>query len=156
MNNKLQGIVKNMKCICSVYVPVTNPLKSAQWWQQNFGLQFAVDYNPAENQAILKLADGQWLHLVETERPFDNQFKDSTGYERFRLTIEVREIEVIYDHLQQNGVKIDELRDRGSCGINFVFYDLDGNKYDVNENVSMHRTTDEVDRVKDQLFSLVK
>jgi catechol 2,3-dioxygenase-like lactoylglutathione lyase family enzyme len=152
----LQGISNSLKCICSVYVPVTNPIKSADWWQQNFGLEFAVRFNPDENQAILKLADGQWLHLVETERPFNNQFKDVSGYEKFRLTFEVREIEVVYDHLQTNGVKIEELQDRGSCGINFVFYDLDGNKFDVNENVSVHRTTDEVNRVKDRLFSFVE
>jgi hypothetical protein len=157
MNNKnLQGVIKGIKCICSVYVPVTNPIKSAEWWQRNFGLEFAVEFNPDENQAILKLADGQWLHLVETEGPFNNQFKDISGYEKFRLTFEVREIEVIYDQLQTNGVKIEELKDRGSCGINFVFYDLDGNKFDVNENVSMHRTIDEVNKVKDQLFSVVK
>jgi hypothetical protein len=71
-------------------------IKSAEWWQRNFGLEFAVEFNPNENQAILKLADGQWLHLVETEGPFNNQFKDISGYEKFRLTFEVREIEVIY------------------------------------------------------------
>ncbi|MOA63178.1 hypothetical protein D3C78_1888120 [compost metagenome] len=74
----------------------------------------------------------------------------------FRLTFEVRQIEVLYDHLKTNGVKIEELQDRASCGINFVFYDLDGNKFDVNECVTVHRTPEEVEQVKAHLFNLVK
>ncbi len=44
--------------------------------------------------------------------PIDNQFSNKAGYEMFRLTFEVREIAVLYDHLKDNGVMIDELRDR--------------------------------------------
>ncbi|BBI31006.1 VOC family protein [Cohnella abietis] len=141
-----------LKCICSVYVPVKKPLQSVEWWQQNFGLKYAVPYNPAESQAILKLADGQWLHLVETEGEIDNPFPNKAGYPMFRFTFEVREIELVYDRLQSNGVKIEDLEDRGSCGINFVFYDLDGNKFDVNEVVNVHRTPEEADKVKAHLF----
>jgi Glyoxalase/Bleomycin resistance protein/Dioxygenase superfamily. len=141
-----------LKGICSVYVPVRQPLKSAEWWQRNFGLEYAVPFNPAESQAILKLADGQWLHLVETEGDIDNQFPNKAGYEMFRFTFEVREIERLYDRLQSNGVKVEDLADRDSCGINFVFYDPDGNKFDVNEVVSIHRTPAEVEKVKAHLF----
>ncbi|MBW7454511.1 VOC family protein [Paenibacillus sepulcri] len=150
-SNKLQG--NGLKCICSVYVPVKDPIKSAHWWQQHFGLDFAVPFNPEEAQAIMKLSDGQWLHLVETKGNIDNQFVNKAGYEMFRLTFEVRQIEVLHDHLLANGVKVDELKDRGSCGINFVFYDLDGNKFDINENVSVQREPEEIDKVKQHLFS---
>lgn len=152
--SKMQG--NALKTVCSIYVPVRNPLKSVQWWQRNFGLEYAVPFNEAEDQAILKLSDGQWLHLVETRGPIDNQFPNKAGYEMFRLTFEVRQIEVLHDHLITNGVRIEELQDRGSCGINFVFYDPDGNKFDVNECVNMHRTPEEVERVKAHLFNLVK
>lgn len=153
----MSGILRNaLKAVCSIYVPVRNPLKSAKWWQQNFGLEYVVPYNEAEAQVILKLSDGQWLHLVETEGPIDNQFPNKAGYEMFRLTFEVRQIEVLYDHLKTTDVQIDGLEDRGSCGINFVFYDLDGNKFDVNECVNVHRTPEEVDKVKVHLFDLVK
>jgi len=152
----MSGIQGNaLKTVCSIYVPVRNPSKSAQWWQQNFGLEYAVPFNEAEDQAILKLSDGQWLHLVETIGTIDNQFPNKAGYEMFRLTFEVRQIEVLHDHLKQNGVRIDELQDRNSCGINFVFYDPDGNKFDVNECVNVHRTPEEVDKVKAHLFNLI-
>jgi hypothetical protein len=154
ISNEFQG--NALKAVCSVYVPVRNPIKSAQWWVQNFGLEFAMPFNPAEAQAIMKLTDGQWLHLVETEGQIDNQFPNKSGYEMFRFTFEVRRIEVLHDHLQSNGVRIEHLKDRDSCGINFEFYDLDGNKFDVNEVVNVHRTPSEVDNLKAHLFSLAK
>jgi hypothetical protein len=143
-----------LKTVCSVYVPVRNPIKSAQWWQRNFGLEYAVPFNPGEAQVILKLSDGQWLHLVETDGRIDNHFTNKAGYEMFRFTFEVRRIEVLHDHLQSNGVRVEHLKDRGSCGINFVFYDLDGNKFDVNEVVNVHRTPAEVGKIKAHLFDL--
>ncbi|MCQ6563285.1 VOC family protein [Paenibacillus mendelii] len=154
MSGKLQG--NGLKCICSVYVPVRDPAKSARWWQRNFGLEFAVPFSEESDQAIMKLSEGQWLHLVQTEGQIDNQFPNKAGYEMFRLTFEVREIEVLHDHLLGNGVQIEELEDRGSCGINFVFYDPDGNKFDVNENVSMYRAPEEVEKVKNHLFAYAR
>ncbi|GIP51100.1 VOC family protein [Paenibacillus vini] len=144
-----------LKAVCSNYVPVKDPLKSAAWWQRNFGLEFAVPYNEAEAQVILKLSDGQWLHLVETEGTIDNQFPNKAGYEMFRLTFEVRQIEVLYDHLKTNGVTVEDLEDRDSCGINFVFSDPDGNKFDVNECIDVHRSPEEANRVRAHLFDIV-
>ncbi|MCA0756862.1 VOC family protein [Paenibacillus sp. N4] len=153
MSEEARGQSGNaLKCICSVYVPVKQPLKSAEWWQRNFGLEFAMPFNPSESQVILKLSDGQWLHLVETEGEIDNQFPDKSGYQMFRLTFEVRQIEELYERLQGSGVKTGELRDRDSCGINFVFYDPDGNKFDVNEVVRVHRTPEEAEKLRKRLF----
>lgn len=145
----------SLRAVCSVYVPVRNPLISANWWQRNFGLEYAVPYNSAEAQVILKLSDGQWLHLVETAGEINNQFLDKAGYEMFRLTFDVRRIEELHDHLLSNGVRIENLEDRGNCGINFVFYDPDGNKFDVNEVVRVHRSAEESEQAKDRLFNLV-
>ncbi|ANY73781.1 glyoxalase [Paenibacillus ihbetae] len=144
-----------LKAVCSVYVPVRDPLKSAAWWQSTFGLEYAVPYNPAGDQVILRLSDGQWLHLVETEGPHNNQFPTKDGYEMFRFTFEVRQIEVLYHKLKENGVVTDQLQDRHSCGINFVFYDPDGNKFDVNEVVDHHRTPEEAEKVRAALFQTV-
>ncbi|MCU6795572.1 VOC family protein [Paenibacillus sp. WQ 127069] len=141
ISNVFQGTA--LKGICSVYVPVSNPIKSAQWWQQHFGLEYAVPFNPAEAQAIMKLSDGQWLHLVETEGEIDSQFPNKLGNEMFRFTFEVSGIEVLHDHLKSSGVRIEQLHDRGSCGFNFVFFDLDGNKFDVNEVVLVHGTLED-------------
>jgi len=145
--------VNTLRTVCSVYVPVRNPLSSATWWQRNFGLEYAVPYNAEEAQVILKLADGQWLHLVETDGDNDNKFINKAGYPMFRLTFEVRQIEKLHDHLQTNGVRIEDLEDRGSCGINFVFFDPDGNKFDVNEVIHLHRTAEETEQAKARLFN---
>lgn len=143
-----------LRAVCSVYVPVRNPLKSAEWWQRNFGLEFAVPYNPAESSVILKLSDGQWMHLMETDGPIDNQFPVKGGYEMYRLTFDVTQIEVLHDHLKSNGVRIEDLRDRDSCGINFIVSDPDGNKFDVNEVVRVTRTPEEANKLREHLFSL--
>jgi catechol 2,3-dioxygenase-like lactoylglutathione lyase family enzyme len=152
-NQELQG--NALRAICSFYVPVRNPLKSAEWWQRNFGLEYAVPYNPAENSVILKLSEGQWMHLMETEGLIDNQFPVKGGYEMFRFTFDVTQIEVLHDRLKSNGVRIEELRDRDSCGINFVFFDPDGNKFDVNEVVRVSRTPEEAKKLREHLFSVV-
>jgi catechol 2,3-dioxygenase-like lactoylglutathione lyase family enzyme len=143
-----------LKAVCSIYVPVSNPLRSAEWWKRNFGLEYAVPYNEKEAQVILKLSDGQWLHLVETDGPFNNQFPNKQGFEMFRLTFEVRQIEVLHDQLKANGVIIENLQDRGRCGVNFVFYDPDGNKFDVNECITVYRTPEEVEKVRAHLFAV--
>jgi hypothetical protein len=33
--------------------------------------------------------------------------------------------------LQTEGVELETLRDEGGCGFQFIFYDLDGNKFNV-------------------------
>ncbi|WP_219834854.1 VOC family protein [Paenibacillus sp. R14(2021)] len=137
-----------LRSICSVYVPVRNAARSVAWWQRNFGLELAVPQNPT----ILKLAEGQWLHLIETGGEIDNQFPDKSGYAMFRFTFEVRGIEHVYERLQSNGVRTEELKDRDWCGINFVFYDPDGNKFDVNEAVRAHRTPEEAEALIARLF----
>ncbi|AFC31175.1 Glyoxalase/bleomycin resistance protein/dioxygenase [Paenibacillus mucilaginosus 3016] len=156
MNSKNHGVAGSaLKAVCSVYIPVRSPLDSAAWWQRHFGLEYAVPFNPAESQVILKLSDGQWLHLVETEGPIDNQFPNKAGEAMFRMTFEVRRIEVLYERLQSSGVQTEGPEDRGSCGINFVFYDPDGNKFDVNECVRVHRTPEETERLRSRLFQPV-
>jgi hypothetical protein len=77
------------------------------------------------------------------------------GYEMFRLTFDVTQIEVLHDRLKSNSVRIEELRDRDSCGINFVFFDPDGNKFDVNEVVWVSRTPEEAKKLREHLFSVV-
>ncbi|MGA5691392.1 VOC family protein [Cytobacillus pseudoceanisediminis] len=144
-----------LKCIPSVYIPVKNLEKSSQWWIGNFNLEFVVPLKPESEQAILKLGDGQWLHLVKTRGDQTTNFisqKDGVEYDMFSLTFEVREIEKLYQRCVKNGVKIEGLELRKGCGINFRFYDPDGNKYDVNENIYMHRTEFEIEKVLNEMF----
>lgn len=140
-----------LKCIPSVYIPVNNLEESSRWWVDHFNLDFIVPLKPESEQAILKLGDGQWLHLVKTR---GDQATNSVSKkdDMFSLTFEVREIEKLYQRCMENGVKIEALELREDCGINFNFFDPDGNKFDVNENIYMHRTEFEIEKVLKELF----
>ncbi|MDA6151355.1 VOC family protein, partial [Escherichia coli] len=59
---------------------------------------------------------------------------DIYGNERFSLTFEVNglnALESIHKDFRQNEIRVGEIENRGHTGRNFVFYDLDGNKFDV-------------------------
>jgi hypothetical protein len=153
MNGKL------MKCIPCVYVPVSDVVRSALWWEQTIGLEYAVPFTPGkDDHAAFKLADGQWMFLIKAAGNQTTNFTaliDGIPYENAAFCFEVREIEHIYRHLKERNVRLGELEDRGGCGINFKFFDPDGNKFDVNENVNMHRTPEQIERLKRELFASV-
>lgn len=86
-----------------------------------------------EKKAILDLAN-QSFFLVKTAANESANFTDDDGHERFSLTFEVNgldRLKALHQELQEKGVRIEEIEDRGHSGNNFVFYDLDGNKFDV-------------------------
>ncbi|ESU33227.1 hypothetical protein G3A_07280 [Bacillus sp. 17376] len=64
----------------------------------------------------------------------NSNFFDANGTERFVLTYEVDGLEALasfHADFKERGIKVGELENRGHAGRNFVFYDLDGNKFDV-------------------------
>ena len=63
-----------------------------------------------------------------------SNFFDIYGNERFSITFEVNglnALESIHKDFRQNEIRVGEIENRGHTGRNFVFYDLDGNKFDV-------------------------
>lgn len=114
----------------TTYIPVTDVEQSAEWYVKN--LEAALSYKDTD-KAILNFAN-QSFFLVKSNENVTANFKDKYGNERFSITFEVDGLHALaklHKEFQQNGVEVGEIEDRGHAGRNFVFYDLDKNKFDV-------------------------
>ncbi|WP_026905802.1 VOC family protein [Paucisalibacillus globulus] len=119
-----------IKRVGTTYLPVKNPELSSKWFQTILGA--SINYLD-EQKAILDFAN-QSFFLVKASPGEQSGFLDSSGNEHFSLTFEVDglgQLREFHTYLKRNSVKIGEIEDRGHPGNNFVFYDLDGNKFDV-------------------------
>lgn len=114
----------------TTYIPVTNVELSSEWYVNKLGAELCYK---DEDKAILNVAN-QSIFLVKANGDQSSNFYDIHGNERFSLTFEVNglnALEDIHRDFKENGMRVGEIEDRGHAGRNFVFYDLDGNKFDV-------------------------
>ncbi|URM32558.1 VOC family protein [Cytobacillus firmus] len=114
----------------TTYIPVTNVELSSEWYVNKLGAELSYK---DQDKAILNLAN-QSIFLVKSKEDQSANFFDIYGNERFSLTFEVNglsALEAVHKDFKQNGISVGEIEDRGHSGRNFVFYDLDGNKFDV-------------------------
>ncbi len=117
------------------YIPVSNVARSSEWYVRN--LNAKLSYKD-EDKAILNIAH-QSLFLVDARENESANFYDSKGNVCFSMTFEVDGLEAlenIRDDFIAKKMKVGEIENRGHMGRNFVFYDLDGNKFDVWSEVS--------------------
>ncbi|EJV79544.1 MULTISPECIES: VOC family protein [Bacillus cereus group] len=114
----------------TTYIPVTNVELSLNWYVNKLGAELNFK---DEDKAIINFAN-QSFFLVKSQ---DNQtlnFFDFHGEERFSITFEVNglhALESIHSEFIEKEILVGEIENRGHAGKNFVFYDLDGNKFDV-------------------------
>lgn len=123
MNNKLIRVG-------TTYIPVTNVDISAKWYVNNLG---AVLSYQDEEKVILNLAN-QSFFLVKAEENQSSNFIDINGNERFSMTFEVNglnTLEELHSFFMGREMQVGNIENRGHAGRNFVFADLDGNKFDV-------------------------
>ncbi|OIK12695.1 VOC family protein [Bacillus sp. MUM 13] len=116
--------------IGTTYIPVTNTELSSKWYVNILGAELSYK---DEDKAILNLAD-QSVFLVKSDENQSSNFFDIHGEERFSLTFEVNglnALEAIRKDFIGKQVRVGEIENRGHSGRNFVFYDLNGNKFDV-------------------------
>ncbi|MGM9987626.1 MAG: VOC family protein [Bacillaceae bacterium] len=116
--------------IGTTYIPVKNVELSSRWYVDKLGAE--LNYKD-EDKAILNFAN-QSIFLVKAKENQSANFYDSYGKERFSLTFEVNglaALEAIHRNFMEKGIKVGEIENRGHAGRNFVFYDVDGNKFDV-------------------------
>jgi hypothetical protein len=114
----------------TTYIPVTNVELSSVWYVNK--LDAELSYKD-EDKAILNLAN-QSIFLVKSKEHQSSNFIDIYGKERFSLTFEVNgldALEIIHKDFIGKGIRVGDIENRGHSGRNFVFYDLDGNKFDV-------------------------
>jgi catechol 2,3-dioxygenase-like lactoylglutathione lyase family enzyme len=116
--------------IGTTYIPVTNVDRSAEWYVNKLGAELGYKDN---DKAIIDLAN-QSIFLVKAPGSESSNFIDIYGEERFSLTFEVNgldDLEGLHKYFKENEVRVGEIENRGHAGRNFVFYDEDGNKFDV-------------------------
>ncbi len=114
----------------TIYIPVTNVELSSEWYVNKLGAELSYK---DEDKAILNFAN-QSIFLVKSQDNQSLNFYDSYGEERFSLTFEVNgltALEALHSDFIKKEIKVGEIENRGHAGKNFVFYDLDGNKFDV-------------------------
>lgn len=114
----------------TTYIPVKDVNLASDWYVNN--LEAQLNYID-EDKAIINLAN-QSFFLVKAGENESANFYDSYGKERFSITFEVdglSTLEKIHEQFINKDMKVGEIEDRGHAGRNFVFYDLDGNKFDV-------------------------
>ena len=114
----------------TIYLPVVNPEVASNWYQEKLG---AIENFRNEDKAILDFAN-QSFFLVKAKEGVKAIFQDHRGNEHFFMTFEVDGIDQLrklHSLLKEKGVTVGNIEDRGHPGNNFVFYDLDGNKFDV-------------------------
>ncbi|WP_089742831.1 VOC family protein [Gracilibacillus ureilyticus] len=123
MKHKLERVGTN-------YIPVRNVEVSAAWYVEKLGGELSYK---DEDKAIINLAD-QSFFLVRAKDHQTANFIDKHGEEQFSLTFEVDGMEAlveIHQDFMEAGIIVGEIENRGHAGRNFVFQDLDGNKFDV-------------------------
>lgn len=119
----------------TIYIPVEDPRESSNWYREM--LKAKLNYLDGD-KAIMDMADIS-LFLVKSQGQTSN-FTDINGVERFLLTYEVDGLEVLealHKEFKDRGIKVGSIENRGHAGRNFVFYDLDGNKFDVWSELSL-------------------
>lgn len=119
----------------TIYIPVEDPKESSNWYKEM--LKAKLNYLDGD-KAIMDMADIS-LFLVKSQGQTSN-FTDINGEERFLLTYEVDGLEVLealHKEFKDRGIKVGSIENRGHAGRNFVFYDLDGNKFDVWSELSL-------------------
>jgi len=116
--------------IGTAYLPVNNVDLSSDWYVTKLGA--TLNYKD-KDKAILDIAN-QSIFLVKALREQSANFYSANGEECFSLTFEVdgiKALEDIHREFKEKEVRVGEIENRGHSGRNFVFYDLDGNKFDV-------------------------
>jgi catechol-2,3-dioxygenase len=116
--------------IGTTYLPVRDVDLSSEWYVTKLG---AVLNYKDKDKAILNFAN-QSIFLVKALENQTANFYNAYGEECFSLTFEVnglKALEDIQQELKEKEVRVGEVENRGHSGRNFVFYDLDGNKFDV-------------------------
>jgi catechol 2,3-dioxygenase-like lactoylglutathione lyase family enzyme len=116
----------------TIYLPVTNPKRSAEWFCTNLGAE--LDYmDEGNNHAIISLVHQSFI-LIQSEPGIHANFQTINDGLIFPFTFEVNgesELVQLHKELKDKGVLVGEIEDRGHPGRNFIIIDPDGNRYDV-------------------------
>lgn len=118
---------KVLQMVSCIYIPCSDPDRTMNWFRAQF--QFMTSDRP-----WLTLANGTDLMFIKTADDTRMKYKaeswdDVQNAEVPMLMFQVEDIEELHSSMKQNGAEVEEIRDNGGCGLEFYFYDPEGNKY---------------------------
>ncbi|WP_223829675.1 VOC family protein [Paenibacillus arenilitoris] len=127
-------MIKNINC---AYVPVASPEKAAEWYGRVLGMKLRSPVEPGRG-AIMVMDEGQWLFLLPSPDMTPLTFSttgwadDGAPFEMFPICFTTTRIQPLYASLKESGAWVEaDIRDEGSCGLQLMFKDPDGNKFQV-------------------------
>lgn len=123
-------MIEKLLRVGTTYLPVADVEKSSEWYIHNLGAELTYQDH---DKAILNFAN-QSVFLVKSKEGQSSNFYDFNGNERFSMTFEVNglnALEAVHKDFKEKKIRVGEIENRGHAGRNFVFYDLNGNKFDV-------------------------
>ncbi|SMQ78050.1 hypothetical protein SAMN05444673_3214 [Bacillus sp. OV166] len=107
-----------------------NKFLSSEWYVNKLGAELSTK---DEDKAILNFAN-QSIFLVKSKENQSSNFYDIFGAERFSITFEVNglnALEAIHRDYSDKQIRVGVIENGGHSGRNFVFFVLDGNKFDA-------------------------
>lgn len=115
--------------IASVYLPVTDPQASFDWYISSLKLKTSGSGQPV-------LEDGTSLFFLRTAHTgvtsnFHTTDWKPGGCEMPMFNVQVRNIHSVREHLLKQGVKVGEINDAGACGLGMMVHDPDGNMLEL-------------------------
>lgn len=114
----------------TTYIPVIDVDIATEWYVTRLDAELSYKDN---DKAIINLADQSFFLVKAIEKQTAN-FIDYKGKEQFSLTFEANGIDALenlHKELIKKDVIVGDIEDRGHAGRNFIFQDIDGNKFDV-------------------------
>lgn len=130
MSEKEQAVEKKirtplLKTVNCIRIPVADPLKSADWFEEYLGLNRTA---PGGN--VMILGNGMWMFLGKSHGQ-TSHFININGRERCSFTFETEDIITLHQSLTSSGTYIEQIEDHGGCGLQFEFKDPDGNRFHI-------------------------
>lgn len=114
-------VLRKVNCL---YIPANDPDMLHEWFNQVFGLN---------HKGWTKLANGLTLIFVKSETSgrlaFEGHWDGKTDFKMYVMQFEVENAEALHRTLNEGGIQVSHLRDNGGCGLEFDFYDPEGNRY---------------------------
>ncbi|WP_409340299.1 VOC family protein [Paenibacillus sp. MBLB4367] len=114
-----------------VYLPAADVGATCEWYAKQFNL-------PATRGDVILPGNRAMFMLNPTEPGRTSNFHTTgralTGHEMFVLRFETNQIEELYEKLVRNGVNVESLADEEDGGLQFVFDDPNGNKFQVRQS----------------------
>jgi predicted enzyme related to lactoylglutathione lyase len=139
--------------LACVYVPTKDVVSAADWYHRVLGMKVAL-VEPGSHAMLSMPGMGMFLVHTDIESTI-NYYKQEAGAPQAAWCFKVKHIEALYSHMTANAVQMTELTDRDDCGINFQFYDPDGNYFDVNDDHRIFVPLRKADN-EETLMSLLK